>query len=269
MTSTIIFETFLDPVGFKAYQYITEYVERYVHVPTFLLNGEALDDFSAAYADVGFVSPLAYSWLLRQKPCPVELIAVSVQQGAQEDTLPPAFLDIVTRKENMLDSIHALEGSVWASYTERSHVADHFVNTYSEPAIHYRERIEAPTQVQALHLVLKGLADATAIDVDLIFRNSPQIATQLRILDTYSCVAGPFVVVASHVNPIIRKNIQDALLTIHKESFFAQRLQELGIQQFVSATNAYYQDLCESYRTARAHTTHQQHESIDRQVVTI
>ena len=67
MTSPIIFETFLAPAWYKMYQYMTEYVERTIGVPTFLLNGEALEDFADAYTDVGFLTPLAYIQLLNSE----------------------------------------------------------------------------------------------------------------------------------------------------------------------------------------------------------
>lgn len=72
---TLIFATFLAPVLYKTWLYITEYVERYVGIPTFLLPGEHLEDFAAGYIDAGFISGLSYVHLSSQDPCPVELLA--------------------------------------------------------------------------------------------------------------------------------------------------------------------------------------------------
>ena len=57
---TLIFATFLAPVLYKTWLYITEYVERYVGIPTFLLPGEHLEDFAAGHIDAGFISGLSY-----------------------------------------------------------------------------------------------------------------------------------------------------------------------------------------------------------------
>src|SRR6185437_12900756 len=224
--ATIIFETFLAPTRYKSYLYITEYVERYANVPTFLLNGEALEDFGAGYADAGFISTTSFIQLLGQKPCPVELIAAPLMQDAE---MPPTFFDIVVHKESSYMTTGDLHGCIWASYVQKTHVEDYAMDGPVIPAIDCTDTIEATSQAQLLRLLLNGKAHAAAVDariMDIVQHNSPRIAAQLRILGTYCVSAGPLVAIASHVNPVLKQKIQEAFLTMHLHPFYAQRLHE-------------------------------------------
>lgn len=256
MTSPIIFETFLAPAWYKMYQYMTEYVERAIGVPTFLLNGEALEDFADAYTDVGFLTPLAYIQLLNQKPCPIELIVAPISLGdVQQGDIPPVFFDIVVRKESRITSASELEGCVWSYYTGMSHVEDQSLYEQCLPALSVKMMVETHTQAQALRLVLDGTADATAIDahmLDLVYRNSPHMADRLRILSAYCPSTGPLVVVASHLSTATRRKIQEAFLRMHQDAFFARRLREGSIDHFIPVSNSHYQSMSKRYRDTQA-----------------
>ena len=235
---TLIFETFLGPLCYKPYQYITEYIERYVKIPAFLLNGEALEDFAAGYADVGFIDTASSFQLLYQHPCPVELIAAALEPGAENS---PTFLDIVVRADSPLVAVSDLAGCTWAVHTHMAHVED---NCAAMPARDCAAMIETTTQAQALRLVLQGKADAAAIDarlLDIALRNSPSMTAQLRVLSTYCASPGPLVIVANHVTPSIKQKLQEAFLTIHQHPFYMQRLQEGSIARFLPVSKQHYQ----------------------------
>jgi hypothetical protein len=256
MTSPIIFETFLAPAWYKMYQYMTEFVERSIGVPTFLLNGEALEDFADAYTDVGFLTPLAYIQLLNQTPCPVELIVAPISLGeVQLGDIPPVFFDIVVRKESRITSANELEGCIWSYYTGMPHTEDQSLYEQCLPTASVKMMIETQTQAQALRLVLDGTADATAIDahmLDLVYRNSPQMTERLRILSAYCPSTGPLVVVASHLGANVKRKIQEAFLRMHQDTFFAKRLREGSIDHFIPVTNSHYQSMSEHYRDTQA-----------------
>lgn len=244
----IIFGTFLPPAWYKTYLYITEYVERSVHIPTFLLNGETLEDFSAAYIDAGFINGFSYIQMLSQRPCPVELIAAPVLQDTEDREIAPSFFDIVVRRESNLTSLRDLEGCVWAYHAGVSHVEDRFIYEQGTPLINFREMVEAGSQAQALHMVLDGKADAAAINshmLDIVLRNSPRMAAKLRLLGTYSYAISPLVVVATRMPFELKREIQQAFLNIHQDAFYAQRLQESMIERFIPVNNTPYQSMRE------------------------
>ncbi len=245
MSNPLIFATFLAPTCYKTYQYIIEYVERYIKVPAFLLNGETLEDFAAAYVDVGFISPLAYVQLLNQQPCPIELLAAPIPSGASDQETPPVYSAVVVRSDSTLTSLPELAESVWAHYPGRSHIEDHAPS--KQATIQFRKSIEAPTAAKALRLILAGEADATAIDIrslSIAIHNSPRIAAGLRILgvtSTPGSSTAPVAVVATHIPLPVRLKLQVALASLHRDPFFAQRLQEEAIARFLPLTNLHYQ----------------------------
>jgi ABC-type phosphate/phosphonate transport system substrate-binding protein len=118
--------------------------------------------------------------------------------------------------------------------------------------------VEAFSPAQALRMVLDGTADATAIDARLfalVHNNSPHMCNRLRVLNTCCRTPGPLVVVASHVHPRLKLQIQESLVSMHTQPVFAQQLHEMNIQRFMAASDEYYQTLqthCWKKETVRA-----------------
>jgi ABC-type phosphate/phosphonate transport system substrate-binding protein len=248
MNQTLIFASFLASTRYKMCLYMTEYVERVLGVPTFLLNGESFEDFATADADAGLISPLSYMQLLGEH-YPIELIAAPVLQGADELDILPELVDIVVRRESSLHTESDLEDCIWAYYAGTAQVEDPVLHAQGMLPAAFRATIEATSPAQALRMVLDGKADATAIDtrlLALVRHNSPHMHEQLRTLSTCYSTPGPLVVVADHVHPLLKRQIQAALMNVHKHPHCAQQLQERNIERFVAVSDDYYQ-------TMRAH----------------
>ena len=116
-------------------------------------------------------------------------------------------------------------------------------------SVAFHKTIEATSPAQALRMILDGRADATAIDtrlLALVRRNSPHMDERLRTLNTCCHTPGPLVVVAEHIHPLLKRQIQAALINMHKHPLFGQQLHERNIERFVAVADDYYQ-------TIRAH----------------
>jgi ABC-type phosphate/phosphonate transport system substrate-binding protein len=237
---------------------MTEYVERTLGIPAFLLNGESFEDFASGNADAGLISPLAYAQLLSERAYPVELLAVPVFQSTDEANTPPGLVKIVVRKESELQSESDLEHCTWAYHTSPTAVEEPPFYAREPLALHCRSMVEAFSPAQALRMVLDGTADATAIDARLfalVHNNSPHMCNRLRVLNTCCRTPGPLVVVASHVHPRLKLQIQESLVSMHTQPVFAQQLHEMNIQRFMAASDEYYQTLqthCWKKETVRA-----------------
>jgi hypothetical protein len=247
MNQTLIFSSFLAPTRYKMCLYMTEYVERVLGVPTFLLNGESFEDFASANADAGLLSPLSYMQLLNEpSPPPVELIAAPLIQGTDAADIPPGLVDIVVHRESIVHTESDLENCRWAYYAGAVPVEDPVACAQSMLSVAFHETIEATSPAQALRMVLDGRADATAIDAHLLAlvrRNSPHMDERLRTLNTCCHTPGPLVVVAEHVHPLLKCQIQAALISMHKHPLFGQQLHERNIERFVAVTDDYYQTI--------------------------
>ena len=129
---TLIFATFLAPVLYKTCLYITEYIEQYTGIPTFLLPGEDFEDFAAGAIDGGFLSGMAYVQLADQQPAPIELAATAPALQEQKrlyEYTPHALSDIVVRKNSAFTSIEdlrVLSGHPATRGTGRSHRMPNF-----------------------------------------------------------------------------------------------------------------------------------------------
>ncbi|GCE25163.1 hypothetical protein KDA_06470 [Dictyobacter alpinus] len=245
--ATLIFETFLTPTLYKTYQYITEYIERVLHIPTILLSGESLDDFEGGYADAGFMSANDYLQLQNLSPNSVELIAMSLEPDEHEQDSISPFFDIIVRKESDFTSLGDLEYATWAYHVGMSQVEDQFRDEQGNVLFHFRSMLETVSQAQSMRSVLNGTVDASAIEgsmVELVWRNSPHIAAQLRVIGTYSSTTSPLVVLAAHLDPAIKHRIREALLSMHQDPFFAQQLREGQIERFHPIASTYSQPLC-------------------------
>lgn len=244
--TTIIFETFLMPTMYKTYQYITEYIERALHIPTILLNGESLDDFEEGYADAGFMSANAYLQLQSLYPQSAELIAMPLQPSEHEQDFMPTFFDIIVRKESDLTSLSDLKYATWAYHVGISQVEDQFRDEQGILPIHFYNMVETTSQAQSMRFVLDGKVDASAIEgrlLELAWRNSPHIAAQLRVIGTYSYTSSPLVVLAAQMEPLVKYRVQEALLCMHQDPFFAQQLREGQIERFHPVSSMYSQSL--------------------------
>ncbi|WP_236031816.1 PhnD/SsuA/transferrin family substrate-binding protein [Ktedonospora formicarum] len=237
---TLIFETFLDPSYFKPYQYIVEYIERSVRVPTLLLNGEALEDFSAGSADIGVVSAPHFLQLLSQPSRPVEAIAAPLFLGARE--LDLSFFDIIVHHDSPYHCVEELYRCIWACHARAMRSANRPLKRNDIPMISIREIKETTTQAQALRLILKREVDATSIDsllFNLVIHNSPNIAARVRSLGCYSLSTSPIVVVASHVSEQLKTQVQEALLCAHHHAHLSPHLQDAQVERFLPLTNIY------------------------------
>lgn len=257
---TLIFATFLAPTVYKTWLYITEYVERYANIPTFLLPGEHLEDFAAGSIDVGFISGFSYVHLSSQDPCPVELLAAPVLQNTPYQQTPHTVSEMVVRSDSPLTSVEDLHECVWAWHEQQAHAGSQFMNETvfeaTSSAISFKEGIATNSHAQSLRLVLDGKVDVALIEthiLDMVLHNSPKMAAHLRIIGYLSPSTLSAVVVSTHVEPLIRQRLQEALLVIHQDAFFAQRLQEGGIERFLSVADEQYQGIRERYRRGQLH----------------
>lgn len=249
--TTLLFATYLASADYKVYQNVIEYVEKFIGVPSILLNGEALDDFSLGYIDAGFIAASDYAYLANQLPCPVERIAVPVLSDSvpyhERATCNKSKMKIMVRKESPYSEIAELQESVF-SYCSRGFAEDEEAIRQSIGRIlracnicsltSSSKTVETSSHMQALYMVLHGEADAAIVEasvLDLVLRNTASLAKGLRELGTYNVSRAADVVVSTRLNAQIKQGLREAFRTVHQVPAFAQRLQESSIQQFLIA----------------------------------
>jgi ABC-type phosphate/phosphonate transport system substrate-binding protein len=250
---TLLFATFLASANYKMYHYVTEYVERFTGIPTLLLNGEDLDDFSAGYIDAGFIATSDYAYLSNQLPNPIERIAQPVAQGvlvqSERDDCGVSRFRVVVRRESPYCELNDLQQGTF-SYCFRGHFSAEEVPMYqsleqtllacnaSQQPVSIKETVETSSHIQALRLVLNGQVDAAVVEervLNLMLRNSTGLLDGVRILGAERVAKMSDVVVVTHLDAQVKQGLREAFRTIHQEAFFAQYLREGSIEQFLVA----------------------------------
>jgi phosphonate transport system substrate-binding protein len=259
---TLTFANFLAPALFNTYQYITAFIEQYTGIPTRLISGTSLEDFASGHIDGGFICGLIYTHMSEQHPHLLELAAAPILQGERYQQKPRYFSDMIVHKESDFTSFQDLRGCSWAYNEKASHsgynVVYHTLFERGYSTAFFGQTIESGSHAQSLHMVLDGQADTAAIDshvLDFTLRNSPEIAARLRIIDALGPSTIPPVVVATHLEPTIKQQVRQALLTVHQDAFFAQRLHDGVIERFTSIEDTQYDDVRQMYRKVHSSLT--------------
>ena len=250
------FATFLSPVLYDTYAYITHHVGERLDIPTTLHVGQSLDEYETGQVDVGFLCGLLYANM--SLPRPVELLAAPVVQGIRYHEKPLYYSDVIVRKDSLYHSFNGLRGCRWAYNEEASHSGYNIVY-YSllEKSLrldHFGSMLKTGSHLASLQAVLSGKADATAIDshvLDVWLKQQPALAQQIRVIDMLGPSTIPPIVVSTRLGPHLTDDIQTILCDMHQDRQAAERLHSGLIERFVPINDAQYDDVRHMFKRVR------------------
>lgn len=104
-------------------------------------------------------------------------------------------------------------------------------------------------------MVIDEQVDATAIDshvLDVLLQTDPEAAAQLRVIDMLGPSTIPPIVVAKGVDAELKRQIQEALLTLHHDDSAVSQLRKGLIERFVPVTDEQYQDIRDMFLRVQA-----------------
>lgn len=248
----IHFATYLAPNIYDTYAYIARYVGEKIGQPTTLIVGRSFDQIADGQVDVAFMCGLPYATLAESSTCPLELLAAPVLRGERYQHRPIYFSDIIVRKESPYTSFDDLRGCAWAYNQKESHSGWNVVY-YSllkcGKTLHFLgQLIETGSHLCSIAHVLNHQADAAAIDshvLDVFLAHNPTEAAALRTIDMLGPSSIPPVVIAKSIDQALKRNIQEVLLTMHKDPRTAHALRAGAIERFVQVHDEGYQDIRE------------------------
>jgi phosphonate transport system substrate-binding protein len=257
---TLVFANFLAPALFPTYQYVTAFIEQRTGIPARLVHNASLADLASGQIDGGFICGLAYTRLAQQHPGLLELSAAPLLQGARYQQQPCYFSDVIVRKESQYRTFQDLQGCNWA-YNEKASHSGYVTVCYSllvrgYASTFFGQTLASGSHARSLHMVLTGQADVAAIDshlLDFILRYSPETASHLRMIDALGPSTVPPVVVAARLDATIKQQIQAALLAIHQEPLFANKLHDGIVERFIAVEDAQYDDIRLMDRQVQGH----------------
>jgi len=190
--------------------------------------------------------------------CPFELLAAPVLLGERYHDRPIYYSDVVVRRDSSYASCDDLQGCRWAYNQPESHSGWNLV-CYSllkqgKTPTFFGQLIQSGSHQRSLDLVLAGQADAAAIDshvLDVFLARDKAAATALRVIEKLGPSSIPPIVVATSLDPALKRRIQDVLLVMHENAHAARVLHEGAIVRFARVCDGDYDDLREMYRLVK------------------
>ena len=197
------------------------------------------EPFSRGAADLGFVCSPSFRYLNARERV-VDLLPLPVPLDGRSAGQPVYFADVVVRAGSGLHSFEDLRGRRWA-YNDRNSKSGWFSMlgriTPNAPAAFFGELIHAGSHLRSLELVVRGDADAAAIDSNVLALQR-HLYPELRELESW----GPFPIQPAIIRALlpatVRARVSSKLLTMHERH--AESLARFGIARFASGSECDY-----------------------------
>lgn len=194
------------------------------------------DPFASGAADVGFVCSPSFRFFNRSERA-VELLPLPVPSDPRAAGNPVYFADVVVSESSKVRTFAELRGARWA-YNDRNSKSGWFSMAErcapQSPEEFFRELIASGSHLRSLDLVSSGVADAAAIDSNVLMMQSHS----LRVIESW----GPFPIQPSVIRVAVpeetKRRVADALLTIHERH--EEALARFGLLRFVTGSEADY-----------------------------
>jgi phosphonate transport system substrate-binding protein len=247
IVNTLRFATYLAPNIYETYDFIARYAGEKIGRPAKLTVEQSFNAFACGQVDVGFLCGLPYTQLADSPDHSIELLAAPVLHGARYQQRPIYFSDVVVPKDSPYTSFEGLRGCAWAYNQRASHSGWNVVscNLWKRQKTfdYFGVLVESGSHLRSLSLVLDGVADAAAIDsqvLDVFCLQQPEQAAALRVIETFGPSPIPPVVIASMVDSDLKRRIQEILLTLHEDPIAVSALSKGAIERFVRVCDEDY-----------------------------
>lgn len=170
--------------------------------------------------DFGFICGLPY--VLENTV--VDLVAAPIMVGARYQDRPVYYSDVVVRRQGPIQRFEDLRGGSWAINEPGSHsgfnVTRYQLARIGEDDRFFSRVVASGAHQKSLRMVISGEIDASAIDstvLELAFSRDPELAQQIRIVETLGPSPIPPFVAAKRVSGGVRAAIGEALTTMHRD----------------------------------------------------
>lgn len=259
----ITFASFLSDIARPVYERIAAYVADQIGEPAELLSGVGWEERHRMLDDgrvqVAFLCGLPYSQKFSRPDRPIELLAAPVMLPERYRGQPIYFTDVTVRGDSPFQSFADLRGKSWAYTNPESNSGyimprDHLVKL-GETSGYFGSTVASGSHQASIRMVVDGAVDAAGIDslvLDLEFKSRPELAPQVRIIESLGPCPIPPVVVSSRLPPGFKATLGKALLGMHETPQGRAILADGLIARFVTVRDADYDPIREMIRRAEA-----------------
>jgi phosphonate transport system substrate-binding protein len=244
------FGTYLAPSVLPVYEAVTELVGRRLGVATELVVETSYESCAKDQNEVCFVCSLPYVTFERQGLNLAVPVAAPVLEGPRYGGRPIYFSDVIVHPDSPFRSFLDLRGRSWAYNEPLSHsgygITRYHLVTLGQTKGFFSEVVEAGFHQEAIRMVAQGAVDGSAIDSQVLaleFRDQPELAEQVRVVDTLGPSTIQPVAVSRRVPEDLREAIRDVLVTMAEDPRARERLGVGLIERFVAVDAASYDDI--------------------------
>lgn len=213
----------------------------------------------AGEIEVAWICGLPYVWKVDQAEPPLELLVAPVMRSRRYQNRPIYFSDVVVHRDSPFHTFADLRGASWA-YNEPGsqsgyNVTRYHLATLAESGPYFGKVIEAGAHQLSLAMILARQVDASAIDatvLELELARHPEIADQIRVIDTFGPSPIPPWVILKTVPAELREQLRSLLLDMHQTPAGRTILDEAKIDRFVRVEDHDYDPIREMATRAAA-----------------
>ena len=181
----------------------------------------------------------------------MELLAAPVLEGERYQNRPIYFSDVIVHRDSgLVGGFEALRGRSWAYNDPLSH-SGYNLTRYElirrgETGGFFGRVVEAGSHLNSLRMVAAGTVDAAAIDSQILaveFRDTPELAESLRVIDVFGPSTIQPMVVASRLPLEIKERMRALLLELPGDERSRPALGYGFVRRFAPMSDPDYDDI--------------------------
>lgn len=238
---------------------VAEYLSR-KKITTKVVTTGTWDEREAALdagaIDMGWICGAPYVKKIA-RGAPLELLAAPVMQAPRYQNRPVYFSDVVVRADARFQSFDDLRGARWA-YNEKNshsgyHVVRYFLATHNRNGNFFGRIIKAGAHQKAVAMLLRGAADAAALDsivLEMLYETDASLKTRLRVIETIGPSPMPPLVIGLHIPSALREQIRNRLLNLNATPDGQKILWRANMARLAQVNDADYDAIREMLRIA-------------------
>ena len=206
-----------------------------------------VDPFSSGEADIGFLCSPGYVWMTDLQPPAVQLLAAApVFDDPRTEGRPVYFSDVVVAQGSPAMRFEDLRGGTWAfndpcSWSGYLSLLVRLRDVGGAPF--FRALRESGSHLQSVRLITTGKVDGAAVDSNalaVLRRREPNLASRLRILESWGPHPIQPIVVSSRLPAALANRIAASLCSMHLDEHSAKVLHSFGLLRFAPVADEEY-----------------------------
>ena len=248
--------SYLAPNMFGFYQAVGAYLGRVLGIETQIVQShfDPLHDpvMQQDQLDIAFICGLPFVQLQQISFGQLQPLVAPVMQASRYQDCPVYFADVIVKAESRLKTFNDLAGKIFCYNDLGSNSGYNMVQQRLLQAglswSFFAQVQQSGSHQHSIKLVMAGMADCAAIDSTVLeqeLRNAPEIAEQLRIVESIGPCPIPPVVASRRLGTELISLMQSALCQPDLELQLA--MQQAQIKRYVTVQLEDYQAIAAGY----------------------